>query len=64
MNWNAFKDWVMIGLEGKVDKDGDGIASFSFEGQVKVTADGSEIVDELLKNSAILQRVKEKFGIK
>lgn len=50
-------------LEHKVDTDVDGVASVSVTGNLKIVLDGSEVMDELIKNSEFLAKVKAKLGL-
>lgn len=43
----------------KVDSDNDGEASVSIEASIKVVADGSEILEELLKSNSLAQKAKD-----
>lgn len=54
---------VKAELEHKVDTDGDGIAAASVTGVLEIKLDGSEVIDELLKNSSFLTKIKEKLGL-
>lgn len=46
-----------------VDQDKDGEMSLKGSIIIKLELDGSEVADELLKSSELLQKIKEKLGI-
>lgn len=54
---------VKAGLETGVDQDKDGIKSIEVKGQVEVILDGSEVVDELVKSSSFVEKIKAKIGL-
>lgn len=55
---------VETGISTGVDKDNDGAKSVEVEGTLKIKFDGSEIVDELVKSSEFVAKIKDKLGIK
>jgi hypothetical protein len=54
---------VKAGLSAGVDKDKDGVQSVSVGGNIEIRLDGSEVADELLKSSDLLEKVKAKLGL-
>lgn len=48
--------------EKSVDTDADGEASIKFKGGFEVEADGSEVLEELLKSSTLAQKAKDLLG--
>ncbi len=54
---------VVASYAHAVDADADGAASAKIEGSLKLTLDGSEIIDELIKNVDFLAKIKAKIGM-
>lgn len=50
---------ISVGL----DKDGDGLKSLEAGGSLFIKLDGSEIIDELMKSSSLLEKIKQKLGM-
>lgn len=46
-----------------IDKDNDGVASASVKISAEIELDASEVADEMLKNSAFVEKIKAKLGI-
>ncbi len=46
-----------------IDQDKDGELSLKGSVVLKLELDGSEVAEELLKSSALLQKIKEKLGM-
>lgn len=58
------KLFVTAQIEAGIDSDKDGVHAAKITGMVKIELDGSEVLDEALKSSSFLQKVKDKLGIK
>lgn len=54
---------LSLALEQGVDQDKDGEMSVKAVGSLSIELDGSEVADELLKSSSLLQSLKEKLGV-
>lgn len=50
-------------INEKIDSDGDGNASIQFESANKITVNGFELIDEVLKGKQFFDYVKEKVGL-
>jgi len=51
-----------ISEEKSIDTDADGESSIKFKGGFEVEADGSEVLEELLKSSTLAQKAKDLLG--
>lgn len=49
-------------LVAGVDTDKDGVHALSVNASVEIVADGSEVLEELLKSSELAQKAKELLG--
>ena len=57
---------VKVEHEAVVDTDKDGIPAIKAKGTIEVVADGSEVLNELLKSGALAEKAKkilEKLGV-
>ena len=54
---------VSFDLEKGIDADKDGVMSASVKGSIACKLDGSEVLDELVKNSSLVEKIKEKLGL-
>ncbi len=54
---------ISAGLAAGVDEDKDGIKSVEVGGSIELKLDGSELVDEMLKSSSLLDKIKQKLGL-
>lgn len=53
---------IRMAESGTLDKDADGAFSVKGSLALEVELDGSEIVDELLKSSTFMEKLKEKLA--
>lgn len=49
--------------EAGLDADKDGMQSLSVKADIVVVADGSEILDELVKSNSFVEKIKAKLGL-
>lgn len=54
---------VKAGLSAGVDNDKDGVKAVEVGGNIELKLDGSEIVDELVKSSSLVDKIKQKLGL-
>lgn len=54
---------VKAALTTGVDQDEDGVKSVELKGEVELVLDGSEVVDELVKSSSFVEKIKAKLGL-
>ncbi len=54
---------ISAGLSAGVDEDKDGIKSVEVGGTLELRLDGSEMVDEMVKSSAFIEKFKKKLGL-
>lgn len=54
---------IKAGLATGVDKDKDGVKSIEVLGNIELRLDGSEVADELLKSSELMEKIKAKLGL-
>lgn len=54
---------LSIPLSAGLDKDKDGAKSIEIGGNIYAKIDGSELVDELVKSSSFVEKIKAKLGL-
>lgn len=54
---------ITVDHELGLDKDSDGMKSLNVKGNLVIEADGSEILDELVKSNEFVEKIKAKLGL-
>lgn len=54
---------VSVPLSVGLDKDKDGVKSVEVGGELHLKIDGGELVDELVKSSSLVEKIKAKLGL-
>lgn len=54
---------ITVDHELGLDQDKDGMKSLNVKGSMVIEADGSEILDELVKSNEFVEKIKAKLGL-